>query len=484
MKTSAAIDRFVASWAYYVCLSIGTSLFLLLFSFSASPLYLHWGGDNTVFEQLGNAILQGKIPYIDIFDHKGLLLYLFNAFGLFISHSWGIYLLQCIFLSATVIVWDITMRHLGVDKMRPVLIFGFLLILMGLFNGGNYTEDWSLLFISLPLLFHVISLQRQQPVTLWQYFVVGACFGAITFIRLNNAIPFVMFFVWQGIVDLTARRWKLVLKELGMAICGFLIIALPCTFYFYIKAGTYGVDAMLYGMFGFNFDYMQTGSMKDREDDVLFFSTYATIIIGSILTYRKKINILIPLLLVFVTCAFTMRLRHYGHYLIILLPCVVMIAGNLAGAHHKLWSILLVVAIAIPWHSNIFKSVMRTRRELLYGKIWYKDDYAAFHDFAQILDSKERNSIYNYNGDMEVLALLNAENLVQCNRVILGSQKDCSPRLRNECQTDNLQHSKPQIVLVCDKPTPEDARFLDSLYSPILESHAMYTDLTIFRLKK
>ena len=38
-----------------------------------------------IFQQIGYAILEGKVPYIDVFDHKGFYLFLFQAFGLFIG---------------------------------------------------------------------------------------------------------------------------------------------------------------------------------------------------------------------------------------------------------------------------------------------------------------------------------------------------------------------------------------------------------------
>ena len=51
---------------------------LLLFAISVSPISLFEGYDSCVFKQMGLAILQGKTPYVDLFDHKGPLIYFYN----------------------------------------------------------------------------------------------------------------------------------------------------------------------------------------------------------------------------------------------------------------------------------------------------------------------------------------------------------------------------------------------------------------------
>ena len=43
--------------------------------------------DSGVFIYTGKQVLDGKIPYLDVWDHKGPLLYYINAFGLLLGRG-------------------------------------------------------------------------------------------------------------------------------------------------------------------------------------------------------------------------------------------------------------------------------------------------------------------------------------------------------------------------------------------------------------
>ena len=76
--------------------------FLLAFSPSTSPLWFFVGEDSGVFKSFGQAIIQGKVIYKDIFDNKGPILYFINALGQWICMGkWGIFFIQTIFLSSS-----------------------------------------------------------------------------------------------------------------------------------------------------------------------------------------------------------------------------------------------------------------------------------------------------------------------------------------------------------------------------------------------
>lgn len=47
----------------------------LFFSPTLSPLYTIEACDSSVFKLMGRVIIHGKLPYVDIFDHKGPMLY-------------------------------------------------------------------------------------------------------------------------------------------------------------------------------------------------------------------------------------------------------------------------------------------------------------------------------------------------------------------------------------------------------------------------
>ena len=76
------------------------------FHLTVNPFTLYNGYDQAIFEQMGLGMLQGRIPYVDLFDHKGFLLYIINAAGLWLSPGHlGIYLILSLSLSLTFLCW-------------------------------------------------------------------------------------------------------------------------------------------------------------------------------------------------------------------------------------------------------------------------------------------------------------------------------------------------------------------------------------------
>lgn len=60
-----------------IVLSVIGILFVCLFSYSTSPLYSgYYGGDSAQFLTIGKAWMLGKIPYKEMFDHKGPFIFL------------------------------------------------------------------------------------------------------------------------------------------------------------------------------------------------------------------------------------------------------------------------------------------------------------------------------------------------------------------------------------------------------------------------
>lgn len=77
---------------------LGYSLLLLFFcSWQTSPLYSVYGYDNMIFILMGRGLLQGRVPYQDLFDHKGSFLWFIEAVGLsFYDGRLGIFILQIV----------------------------------------------------------------------------------------------------------------------------------------------------------------------------------------------------------------------------------------------------------------------------------------------------------------------------------------------------------------------------------------------------
>ena len=59
-----------------------------IFDTYLNPFLLNSGDDCSVFLQMGLAISKGKIPYVDLFDHMGIILYWIQAVGISEVHTY------------------------------------------------------------------------------------------------------------------------------------------------------------------------------------------------------------------------------------------------------------------------------------------------------------------------------------------------------------------------------------------------------------
>ena len=52
-----------------------------LFTESTSPLFSGWGYDSAMFQTMGKYWAEGYLPYVDLYDHKGPMIFFLNALG-------------------------------------------------------------------------------------------------------------------------------------------------------------------------------------------------------------------------------------------------------------------------------------------------------------------------------------------------------------------------------------------------------------------
>lgn len=241
----------IPKWATYGILLISSVLFIFFFSTTTSPLFSHYPfwfyGDSGVFQEIGICILKGGTPYVDLFDHKGPVLWFIQAFGIWISHRWGLMLLQSISLFCTLLLW-FKAALLLCDKQIPSLITTILILLflIAFYEHGNLCEEWSLPFISLPIFLYIkrwkTTQNSKEPVYYHiDIFSLGLCVGILAMIRLNNTAPIIGFALWHFIRCIQAKEYKRMWADVALTIGGVVIIFLLCSVFYLIKAGWDGV---------------------------------------------------------------------------------------------------------------------------------------------------------------------------------------------------------------------------------------------------
>lgn len=93
--------------------------------------------DSSVFKYIAYAMSKGQMPYKDIFDHKGPLLYLINYLSLYISFWRGIWVVEFFFMLATVLCLFKILRLFCKRITSAIVLLIFVTPLFEFFGGGG-----------------------------------------------------------------------------------------------------------------------------------------------------------------------------------------------------------------------------------------------------------------------------------------------------------------------------------------------------------
>jgi hypothetical protein len=163
----------------------------------ASPLTVFPSLDSGYYLYIGQHILKGQIPYLDLWESKPPGIFYINALGLWLGHGtrWGVWALEFGALALAAGLGFVAMKKAW--GFFPA-VFGTLVWLWGLtgvIDGGNLTEEYSLPINFLAILVFWWSLhaphKRRYPLLL------GLTFAASFLFRANNTgVQIAMVLAW------------------------------------------------------------------------------------------------------------------------------------------------------------------------------------------------------------------------------------------------------------------------------------------------
>lgn len=463
MREQNRIINIVNSKFYPLLLFVVSFVFVTLFSRATSFLYVFEGGDPAIFKQMGLALLRGKILYVDYFDNKGCILYFIQALGLWLGGNFFILLMQALSLTVTLLIWDKMLALYRNERGRLICLGIALVLLLCFYQDGDLTEEWCLPFASYPLLVYFRALKSGKDIRPITMFTIGICFGIIAFIRINNAVSFLGFVAYLWIQYLLHKDFKNFFKSLGFFILGSLIITGVCVFYFYIKAGEYGVSEMIYATFLSNFDYIDSKVKKKIFLCVFYFLFLALCIIQQIINSIKDKNTLIPALISYGLFAITFGSRCFTHYLMALLPLIIILLMTINYQIHQKQNIITLSLAVVATFFYLPIPIALTVNDLILKNDKYSVIYEDFHHCIEKIPIKERDSICNYNLLGNGSGLLFHEGLIQSNRLCFSNVAIKMPSLWKK---NVEQVNDPKWILLSwnRKYSENDATFILKFY--------------------
>lgn len=265
-------DRFCLAFLYLVYL-----VALFLASSFTSPLYPHlYGDDSALFSLLGKGVLEGKLLYIDLFDHKGPLIFFINALGQLIGGHMGIFLLQYLFGCVSMTFLYHTAKILKPTPKSPwerILLFTFAyIVFFYTFEQGNLTEEYSQPFISCALYFlvkYAANCDKNAAHPPLYSFIYGIALGVLAFLRLNNSVTVCAGVLAVAVYLVYKKAFKNLLLNILAGLAGLAVIAIPICLYFHLNSALY---SMLYATFLYNLNIVGDSGQYHFMDHISTFS--------------------------------------------------------------------------------------------------------------------------------------------------------------------------------------------------------------------
>ncbi len=254
--------------AWLVCFAFAAALLLLCTG--TSPLYNgHDWTDANTYLTMARGLLQGSVPYRDLFDHKGPLLYFVYALGVLISPSGflGVFLLQTAALGTTLFFFYRTALLLLGDSPRAavcaaavplfLLTAGIYYLPANLDYGGGSAEEFCFPLMAAALWLSARCEVRER----WSrgsMLAMGVLAGCVCLIKFNLVLFWVGLLLPVFLRLLAGRQWREFCLSALWGLAGAMIPLIPYLLY---GVATGSLDDFFYAYIQFNRAYAVTGSL-------------------------------------------------------------------------------------------------------------------------------------------------------------------------------------------------------------------------------
>lgn len=312
------------SKAYYLLLFIIALLFGLFCCQATSPLILKYSIDSSIFISMGRMFVDGLVPYIDFFDHKGPIIIFIQAIGQLIApYRLGAFVIEVLSLFGFILIADRLVKLFFDDRrFNLCVILLILLYVVDRFQLGSLTEEYSLIPLFGALYIGCRYFFIERKISKLQGFLLGVFFSYLFWLRLNNAGALCGISLFLFISCLIAKNYKSLSNLILFFILGFLPITIGILIYFGYH---HAIEDLIYATFSFNFKY------TDGQIHFLHSKTWMNIVIllllsiGSYLCYKKDKDwqIFLFSFMLFVFSYITINVaKLYWHYFTLYLPAL------------------------------------------------------------------------------------------------------------------------------------------------------------------
>ena len=356
-------EKFVPTIKIYSVFLI-YSFILLLFCTTSSPLDLiNTWNDSNIFFTMGKSLMNGLVPYRDLFEQKGPLLFFINGIGYLISNNsyTGIYILQSFSLSITMFfAYKISILYTSRSWsiMTAISLPVFIYYSTSYSGGGNSAEEYCLPFMMISLYYFLSYFKdhlniKHNPKIMLLHGVTSSC---VFLIKFNITAFWVGFAIVILIKLLINKQFKNIVHNIICGIIGIMLPIIPFAIYFIIKQSLQDAISMYFLL---NFQY--------AED----FSSHRGLVKTFLFTIGKII-IVHPFLFTSITSSIILTAKNkknlpvFGRYAVILSSVILYLSIYGSGHSSKYYIIpfSIFAIFGIIYIISLFETLTLKRKTL------------------------------------------------------------------------------------------------------------------------
>lgn len=197
-----------------------------------------WNDANSYFS-VGKALFNGKVPYRDVFDQKGMYLYFFYGLAYLISHTTfaGVFILE-LFLATFDLMAICRILELYVRKKTALFLSP--MVLAAIFSSFSFYWGGSAEEVCLPFLLWGIYLSLRYFKTEYPekamdaktVLLAGVLAGMVANIKFTSLGLFFAWMMWAAFAFLARKDFFGAVKACLIFLCGMVLPFIPWVIYF------------------------------------------------------------------------------------------------------------------------------------------------------------------------------------------------------------------------------------------------------------
>ena len=307
------------------------SLLMTLFA-QSNPFQLSFVGDTAVFIYIAKEIMEGGMPYRDFFDHKGPLIYLFDALGLLIDDRVGIWIVELTIIFITFLFAYKIARLLKCSRFSSCVVVTIgIFALLYYFQGGNLTEEYACAFITVSF-YYFLAFLITGKINKLQVVLTGASFAAVCMLRANMIacwLVMISAFLFDCFIR---KKYQFAVHLICWFAVGALLLFIPTFVWLFINDA---FQPFINDYICFNIIYSSETLVSSKLSALFMFITSPSLILSiPVLFYfcvkhKRREDWLCMMALLLSVILASMAGRKHGHYGMIFYPFVIYVASRL-----------------------------------------------------------------------------------------------------------------------------------------------------------